>query len=123
MPRPTQFLLDFKRTVDYVLSQVHGVSRRDLIRLYDYDDFLEGEAVQCKSARDLAIAFASRVLGSVSPPYFQVLSLALVRFLARQSGRAVDDGDKEALKALAQIDLTDGLQIEQWLNGYFPDVL
>src|SRR5207245_105115 len=123
MPRPPQFFLAFTRTVDYVFIKVTGVSRRDLVRLYDYDHFLEGEAAQCKSARELALAFASRFLGSVTPLYFQVLSLALVRFLARQSGRAVDDGDKEALKALAEIEPNDQLQLEQWLDAYFRDVL
>src|SRR5687767_9951531 len=98
MPRPPKFFFNFKQTVDYMLNQVDGVSRRDLDRLYDYDDFLEGEALQCQSARELAIAFASRFLGSANAAYFRVLSFSLVRFLARESGRAVDDADKEALK-------------------------
>jgi|SRR4051795_3069564 hypothetical protein len=123
MPRPSQFFFDFTRAVDYMLSQVRGVSRWDFVRLYDYDDFLEREAAQCKTARELATAFASRFLGSVNPAYFQVLSFALVRFLARQSGRAVDDGDTEALKALAEIEPEDQLQLEQWLDAYFPDLL
>ncbi len=123
MPSPPQFFLDFKRTVDYMLTQVGGVSRRDFVRLYDYDDFLEGEAAQCNTARELAIAFASRFLGSISPAYFRALSFALVRFLARQSGRAVDDGDKEAIKALADINPEEILQLKQWLDTYFPEVL
>jgi len=123
MPRPPHFFFAFTRSVDYILGQVRGVARRDLVRLYDYDQFLEGEAAQCKSARELAIVFASRFLDSVSPMYFQVLSLALVRFLARESGRAVDEGDKEALKALADIDAGDRLQFEHWLDAYFRDVL
>lgn len=124
MPRPPQFFFDFKHAIDYMLSQVGGVSKRDFVRLYDYEDFLEGEASQCQSASELAIAFASRFLNSVNPAYFRALSFALVRFLARQSGRAVEDGgDIEALKALAEIDSADLLQLNQWLDAYFPDVL
>jgi hypothetical protein len=123
MPRPPQFLFDFKRTIDFMLSQVGGVSRREFVRLYDYDDFLEGEASQCQTARQLAIAFASRFLRAIRPAYHQALSFALVRFLARQSGHAVGDDDKEAIKALVDIDATDMKQLEQWLDAYFPDVL
>ena len=120
MPRPPQFLFDFKRTIDYMLSQVGGVSRRDFVRLYDYDDFLEGEALQCKTPRELAIAFAVRFLGSVSPAYFRgIFRLPLVRFLARQSGRSVGDDDK-AIKALAYVEPQDLHQLGQWLDAYFP---
>jgi hypothetical protein len=121
--RPHSFLFEFKRTVDYILTQVEGVSRRDFVRLYDYDDFLDGDASQCQTARELAIAFASRFLGSVNPAYFRALSFSLVRFLARQSGHDVGDNDKEALKSLAQIDAADMRQLLQWLDAYFPGVL
>lgn len=123
MPRPLPFLLEFERTIEFVLSQVSGVSRRDFIRLYDYDDFLEGEASQCETPRQLAIAFATRFLGAVSPAYFRALSFALVRFLARQCGRSVDEADKAAVKALAEIDCHEAGQVEQWLDAYFRDVL
>ena len=48
---------------------------------------------------------------------------ALARFLARQSGRAVDDSDKEAIKSLSEIDTDDVHQVEKWLDAYYRDVV
>jgi hypothetical protein len=123
MPRPPQFLFDFKRTIQFVLSQIGGVSHGEFVRLYDFDDFLEGEALECHSPRKLAIAFAARFLADVRPAYRRALSLALVRFLARQSGRAVDESDNEAIKALSEIDTDDVNQLEKWLDAYYRDVV
>jgi hypothetical protein len=122
MPRRQQFLHDFKQTVEFLLSQVGGVSRRDFVKLYEFDEFLQGEAQQCRTPRALAIAFAARFLARVNAAYFRVCALALVRFLARQSGRSVEDADKEAVRALAELDATDPYQLERWLDAYFRDV-
>ncbi|HEX5103744.1 MAG TPA: hypothetical protein VFV87_08045, partial [Pirellulaceae bacterium] len=67
MARPSQFLLDFRKTIEFVLSQVGGLSLRDFIKLYDFDEFLRGEAAECESPRKLAIAFALRFLAEVKP--------------------------------------------------------
>jgi len=123
MPRQPQFFIEFKQTIEFAFNQVAGVSHRDFNRLYDYDDFLEGEAVHCRTARELAIVFAVRFLGAVNPAYLRTLSFALVRFLARQSGRGVEEADHQAIKDLAEIEHEDPKQIELWIDAYFRDVL
>ena len=123
MSHPTKFFFEFKQTVEFVLSQVSGVSLRDFVRLYDYDDFLQGEALQCESPRELANAFAARFLSSVSAAYLRALSYALVRFLARRTGASVGEADKAAIKALAEIEPKDPSQLEMWMNAYFRDVV
>jgi hypothetical protein len=123
MAETPKFLFQFKESIAFVLSQVAGVSLRDFNRLYEYDEFLERDAIKCQTPRELALAFAARFLGSVSAPYVRALSLALVRYLARQGGRSVDKADQRAVKALTEIDADDPKQLENWMNAYFRDVL
>jgi hypothetical protein len=98
------------------------LSLRRFIEEYDYDDFLEGEAQDCLSPRALAMAFACRFLGTVPSDCGEVLSIALVSYLAQCSGRTINQSDHEAVKALVVLPTNDEKQFAQWMDAYFRDV-
>jgi len=123
MPRPPQFFINFKRTVEAMLRGTRSLSLRHFIEEYDYDDFLEGEGPECASPRALAMAFACRFLGTVPSDYGDALSIALVSFLAESCGRKqLDKSDFEAVKALVSLPIKNEKQFGQWIDAYFRDV-
>jgi hypothetical protein len=123
MSRPSHFHQRFKRIVENSLTSVRGLSLRHFCGVYDYDDFLDGEALQCTTSRQLAVAFASRFLDTVPPAYAQAISMALVVFLAEQSGhKQLDKTDQEAIKELVPLDPKDERQLGLWMDAYFRDV-
>ena len=123
MPRQPNFFFDFKRTVELTLRGVRRLSLRHFIAEYDYDDFLEGEGPECTTPRALALAFGARFLDSVPSEYANVLSIALVTFLAECCGRKqLDKSDIDAIKTLVSLPTKDEIQLGQWLDAYFRDV-
>jgi hypothetical protein len=122
MPRPPQYFFLFKQTIAGMLGATRVLSLRHFMEEYDYDDFLEGEAIDCTSPRSLASAFACRFLGTVPSEYAEVLSFALVSFLAQCSGRTINKSDQEAVKALVALPMGDEKQFIQWMDAYFRDV-
>lgn len=117
------FFLTFKRIVEGTLRQMKHLSLRHFIDEYDYDDFLEGEGVECGSPRELALAFGVRFLGLVPVDYGQALSIALVTFLAESAGRKnLDPSDLRAVKDLFSLPIKDETVLGQWLDSYFEDV-
>ncbi len=123
MPLPSKFFINFKRNIESTIRGMRRLSFYHFLDEYDYDDFLEGEAQECGSARALAIAFAIRFLDSVPPEYSMALSMGLVNYLAECSGRRqLDATDIDAIKTLVALPVKDRWQIEQWLNAYFRDV-
>lgn len=106
-----------------MLRGTRRLSLRHFIEEYDYDDFLEGEAQDCPSPRALATAFGCRFLGILPSDYAEVLSIALVSFLAQCSGRTVNKSDHEAVKALVTLPTFDEKQFAQWMDAYFRDVM
>jgi len=123
MPRPPQFFVDFKRTVELTLRGVRRLSLRHFIDEYDYDVFLEAEGPECATPRALVVAFATRFLSSVPSDYADVLSMAIVNFLAECCGRKqLDQSDFEAVKTLVSLPIKDEKQLGQWLDAYFRDV-
>ena len=123
MLRQPTYFVRFKRTIEAMLRGTRRLSLRHFIDEYDYDDFLEGEAQDCGSARALALAFACRFLAVVPSDYGEALSIALVSFLAESDGRKqLDKSDFEAVKALAALPITGDKQLTQWMDAYFRDV-
>jgi len=123
MPRPLQFFFDFKRTIEITLRSVRRLSLRHFIDEYDYDEFLEGEAPECQTPRQLALAFACRFLATVPAEYGEALSIGLVSFLAESCGRKqLDKCDIEAVKALVGLPVMDDKQLALWMDAYFRDV-
>jgi hypothetical protein len=123
VPHPPKFFFDLKRTVELTLRGVRRLSFHHFVDEYDYADFLEDEARECATPRALSIAFAVRFLDSVPTEYANVLSMALVNFLAECSGRKqLDASDFDAIKTLVSLPTKDNRQIEQWLDAYFRDV-
>lgn len=121
--RQPQFFIGFKRTIETMLRGTRRLSLRHFIDEYDYDDFLEGDALECATPRALAIAFACRFLGVVPSEYSDALSVALVSFLAESSGRKqLDKSDFEAVKALVSLPTKDEKLLTQWMESYFRDV-
>jgi hypothetical protein len=119
-----KFFNDFKRIVESTLRSIRRLSLRHFIEQYDYDDFLETEARECKSPRALAIAFAVRFLDAVPTDYGQALSMGLVTFLSECCGRRqIDATDIDAIKTLIALPTKDEEQIGKWLDAYFRDVL
>jgi hypothetical protein len=67
--------------------------------------------------------FSERFLGEVPSEYANVLSMALVNFLAERCGRKdLDNGDFDAIKTLVSLRIKDEKQLPQWLDAYFRDV-
>jgi len=123
VPHPPKSFFDFKRTVELTLRGVRRLSFRHFIDEYDYDDFLEGEGPECTTPRALALAFGARFLDVVPPEYANVLSMALVNFLAECAGRKqLDTSDIDAIKTLVSLPTKDEKQLGQWLDAYFRDV-
>lgn len=99
------------------------MSLRHFIEEYDYDDFLESEAAECLSPRQLAAAFACRFLPVVPDDYASALAVGIVSFLAETAGRGqLDKSDIEAVKALASLPVKDDKQLALWMDAYFRDV-
>jgi hypothetical protein len=123
MAQPTNHFFGLKRTVEAMLRGTRQLSLRHFIDEYDYDDFLEGEALDCGTPRSLALAFACRFLGTVPSDYVEALSIALVSFLAESDGRKqLDKSDFEAVKALVALPIKDEKQRALWMDAYFRDV-
>lgn len=123
MARPADFVFNFKRTVEAMLRGTRRLSLRHFIDEYDYDDFLESEALDCGTPRTLALAFACRFLTVVPSAYAEALSIAIVSFLAESDGRKqLDKSDFEAVKALVSLSIKDEKQFGQWMDAYFRDV-
>jgi hypothetical protein len=104
------------------LRGVRRLSLRHFIDEYEYDDFLEGEGPECATPRALALAFGTRFLDAVPSEYANVLSIALVSFLAECCGRKqLDTSDIDAIKTLVSLPTKDEKQLGQWLDAYFRD--
>lgn len=123
VPSLPRYFFDFKRSVETMLRRNRRLSLGHFIDEYDYDDFLEGEALSCASPRSLATAFAVRFLSTVPQEYAQALCLALVAFLSECCGRSKPDAsDIDAVKTLFALPCKDENQLTKWMDAYFRDV-